>query len=289
LEADSSSLTKDQQGSREFHSREIFLVGDPCRLDQILAHDEGRVGAVRRGTSLEPPVDPHVLGLGFFSCRREDPSRREGVQFDVAPAHLRNPLLEEILHGRFSPLTQGVVLYGGPDSAELPASARSAQQGLHVLQQWALVGIHPLADLRSGCVPLSPLMRRLSAAESIRSGVDLLFSSILEALQGLRVDKLVVPLDSAVTVDFFFSLFGRFPFGISLSERGRENGAQLTALEREICSFRIAEEALRWFADHDRVGAVYFFCQSPRLLQALYSICRDIKMMSPQTEAVFRV
>lgn len=291
MEAYGSESADERPGRSNRQNREIFLLADAARLGQPCAWPSTEAG---RGPANEGPLERgsfpnRLLGLGFFTCRREDPARREGVLFDVCPTHLRNPLLEEILHGRFSPLTQGIVLYGGADAFGQAAKQEEAKDGLRALQQWALVGVQPLSELRSGGVPLSPFLQRISLASTLQQGVDHLFTSLSESLERLGYDALLVPLDSAIIVDFFYNLFGRFPFGIALSEKKDIEGTQLTALEREICSLRVSEEILKWFAEKGGDRAVYLYCQSRRHVQALFSICREIKTMGLAVDVNFRI
>lgn len=282
--------TEDQPDENERQQREIFLVSDEARLGQLCAWpglDGGRAEADALPSD-GMSAQKSLLGLGFFTCRRDHPPQREGVLFDVCPSHLRDPLLEEILQGRFSPLTQGTVLYGGAQAPGRAAKPMAVQDGLRALRQWALVGVQPPSELRTGGVPLSPFLERIASASSLQQGVDHLFASLSEGLEGLGYDALVVPLDSVVIVDFFYNLLGRFPFGIALAEKKELEGDQLTDLEREICALRVSEEILRWFAEKGGCS-VYLFCRSKRHVQALLSVCREMKTLGRSVDVNFRI
>ncbi len=259
--------------------KEIFLVDRNSRLDSVLS--EAYAEEAQNGLSSSAGED--TLGLGFFSCRPDAESNQKGVSLFVTPASLRQELLNEILAGRFSPLSQDVILYGGPNGA--PDTRGEALS----VKRWLLTGLQPVDELSLQRVPFADLTQRLLRTQDLAGGVGELFSELLRRIEGLFAKRLVVPLDSRVLVDFFYSLYGPVPFGLSLGNSSVNNSDTLTPIEREVCAHRVSEEVIRWLSQFDKKIQSVIVCPSRKQLQGLIATCRDIKTSANPTEVQFRI
>ena len=278
--------------------REIYLVEKTSRLRHILASDLDQNDA-----------EMSAIGIGFFNCQKNGSGASEqGVAFRTSPAGLRTELLHEILAGRHSPLSQDILLLGTPAAAAMDSkqkernklwkrrpesnhssnavashagSDRSSFDGQSdgsefLLQRWLVVGLQCLSDLVSQNVTLTDMNLKILEARTLSSAVDTLLTGLFARIADIRTSTVVFQIDSSILVDFFFTNLGRVPFGLGLSDARLGNLADLSVVEREICTHRVAEEVVRWVALNGLEQLVVLKCEKQRHLSGLSSICRMI-------------
>ena len=272
--------------------REIYLVDRVSRLNNIITSD-----------SLLNESDTSPLGIGFYNCQKlgADASA-PGVTFRTSPVSLRSELLKEVLAGRHSPLSQDIILLGvGNDLPfqEVYGQNNSKQvsmvgNGIHNAQnrcvkRWLLLGLQPIEELATQKIPLSKMNLMFLEAQTLATGVSLILTEVFSKVTQLKASSVVFSVDSSIIVDFFFSVFGRVPFGLGLSEVRTGRQEELSPIEREICSHRVSEEIVSWIALNGADVQVIFKCENARHLQGLTSICRVVRSSGLNRQITFRL
>lgn len=288
---------------------DIYLIDRASRLEAILEE----LSTPGSDEALEAP-----LGIGFFTCRRarisEDGSPSEkGTIFDASPAFLRRPLLSEILAGRQSPLSQELLLYGtpGPEaqtekdrpvhpgtlphtrgSPLKPAGSRDLEH-LPLLHRWLILGLHPLRDLAAEQVPLSPMNENLlRSASSLQSATRFILDAVLSKAADLGARTLVVPLDSALLMEFLFELLGPKAFGLETEPQVALRFQNLTRMDWEHCQESMAAEVISIAAQYwgDNRHRFIFLCDSTTRLERLIGTARGVKnTLGPDQNLFLRV
>lgn len=147
--------------------RELFLIHNFYRLDELLAHSNDASGA-----------ENGPLAVGFYKTKRAV-LPATGIEILVTPHFLRPHILTLIEDGQFSPLESGFFLWAGPDAgADLPWKlSRPENIKQSPLSRWLLLGLNSSGI---GNNRMQSASEPLSAVEHVREFLNALFKNILE-------------------------------------------------------------------------------------------------------------